>query len=121
MLSGAGLVKGNSSELVHFHQTSSLVASGTDASIDLENALEPEEEIDLNAPLFILITDDSGDLTGEMISANYEFEKTVKGGITTTNYKKLILKDFDASAERSMVPVVYNPEGSSSDKNTKEQ
>ena len=121
MLSGAGLVKGNSNQLIHFHQTSSLVASSLDASIDLENALEPEEEIDLNAPLFILMTDNSGDLTGEMISAGYQFETTTEGGISTTNYKKLILKDFDPDQEKSMIPVIYNPEGADSDKNTKQQ
>ena len=76
MLSGAGLVKGNSDEFVHFHQTSNLIASSTDGSIDLTNALEPGETVDIDAPLFILATDEGGDLTGEMITGYYTLDST---------------------------------------------
>ena len=84
MLSGAGLVKGNSNEEVHFHQTSNLIASSTDGSIDLSNALEPDETVDIDAPLFILEVDESGDLTGKMIDGYYTLDNT---------QTKLVLKD----------------------------
>ncbi|MBQ2593949.1 MAG: hypothetical protein II567_11805 [Candidatus Riflebacteria bacterium] len=84
MLSGAGLVKGNEDEEVHFHQTSNLIASSTDGSIDLSNALEPGEKVDIDAPLFILYVDKDGDLTGEMVSAYYTLNDA---------QDKLILKD----------------------------
>lgn len=76
MLSGAGLVKGNKNEEVHFHQTSNLIASSTDGSIDLSNALEPKETVDIDAPLFILEVDESGDLTGKIVSGYYTLDDT---------------------------------------------
>lgn len=64
MLSGAGLVKGTSSESVHFHQTTTALCDST-GKIDLTNALETAETIDSTAPLYVLAIED-GDLTGEV-------------------------------------------------------
>jgi len=67
MLSGAGVVKGakGTSDLIHFHQTSTAAIS-TGGVINLDDALEPGEEICSTAPLYIMYIDDYGDLTGEI-------------------------------------------------------
>ena len=92
MLSGAGLIKSkaDSEEIMHFHQTTALVASSEDGSLDLTNALEENETIDINAPFFILKTDKYGDLTGEIVQGNYI--------IDPTNNQKLVLKEVSASS-----------------------
>lgn len=100
MLSGAGLVKGNSDEFVHFHQTSNLIASSTDGSIDLTNALEPGETVDIDAPLFILATDEGGDLTGEMITGYYTLDST---------NTKLVLKNSVQGQQNAYFEVVDQP------------
>ena len=97
MLSGAGLIKSkaDSEEITHFHQTTALVASSEDGSLDLTNALEENETIDINAPFFILKTDKYGDLTGEVVQGNYI--------IDPTNNQKLVLKGVSASSIASGV------------------
>ena len=92
MLSGAGLIKSkaDSEGTTHFHQTTALVASSEDGSLDLTNALEENETIDINAPFFILKTDKYGDLTGEVVQGNYI--------IDPTNNQKLVLKGVSASS-----------------------
>ena len=66
MLSGAGLIKGlNDSEFIHFHQTT-MALVGADGTINLTNALEPNERIDDAAPLYVLGVDEGGDLTGNV-------------------------------------------------------
>ena len=100
MLSGAGLVKGNENEEVHFHQTSNLIASSTDGSIDLSNALEPKETVDIDAPLFILEVDESGDLTGKMVSANYTLDDTkTKLVLKKVSNPELIISTVDQKNE----------------------
>ena len=74
MLSGAGVVKGTSTQLVHFHQTTNAVATAGAAGtadagkvvIDLTDALESTEVICNTAPIFIVGLDDYDDLTGEV-------------------------------------------------------
>lgn len=67
MLSGAGVVKGTkgTNDFVHFHQTTT-ASIGASGIINLDNALENEEEICSTAPLYIMQIDDYGDLTGEI-------------------------------------------------------
>lgn len=78
MLSGAGLLKpkAESTDLVHFHQTTNAIISATTtgedgkvtaAEIDLTDALEPTEEICSTAPIYVMILDD-GDITGDIVS-----------------------------------------------------
>ena len=79
MLSGAGLFKSKaeSTDLVHFHQTTNAIISATTigengkvtaAEIDLTDALEPTEEICSTAPIYVMILDDYGDITGDIVS-----------------------------------------------------
>lgn len=67
MLSGAGVIKGTSQEIVHFHQTTTAVI-GAGGIIDLTDALESTETICSTAPLYIMKIDTYGDLTGEIMS-----------------------------------------------------
>ena len=68
MLSGAGLLKAKvaDNKKVHFHQTSMAVV-GTDGVIDLRDALNSGEEICATAPVYVMIIDETGDLTGETL------------------------------------------------------
>lgn len=66
MLSGAGVVKGQGEEAVHFHQTTMAVADA-DGIIDLSNALETTDFIDTTAPLFVMTMDDGGDIKDTLI------------------------------------------------------
>ena len=78
MLSGAGLIKAasDSTDKIHFHQTSNAIAaatatvtdSGNTVEIDLTDALESTEEICPTAPIYIMKLDDYGDITGEVLS-----------------------------------------------------
>ena len=79
MLSGAGLLKpkAESTDLVHFHQTTNAIISATTtgedgkvtaAEIDLTDALEPTEEICSTAPIYVMILDNYGDITGDIVS-----------------------------------------------------
>ena len=78
MLSGAGLLKAasNSTDQIHFHQTSTAIAAATAAvtstnntiEIDLTDALESTEEICSTAPIYIMKLDDYGDITGEILT-----------------------------------------------------
>lgn len=66
MLSGAGVVKGQGEEAVHFHQTTMAVADA-DGIIDLSNALETTDFIDTTAPLFVMTMDEGGDIKDTLI------------------------------------------------------
>ena len=94
-------------EEVHFHQTTiayvekNIVSSGegvnatttTTAIVNLTDALNSGEEIDSTAPVFVVITDSDGDLTGEIYSAQaVSFGKNV----TTKNAIKITDDDDDA-------------------------
>ena len=79
MLSGAGLFKpkAESTDRVHFHQTTNAIISATTidkdgkvtaAEIDLTDALEPTEEICSTAPIYVMILDDYGDITGDIVN-----------------------------------------------------
>ena len=75
MLSGAGVIKGqsDSTKKVHFHQISNAViengtASGgsTPQTIDLTFALLSTDQICSTAPIYVMKVDEAGDLTGEI-------------------------------------------------------
>lgn len=78
MLSGAGLLKAasDSTDQIHFHQTSTAIAAATTAvtstnntiEIDLTDALESTEQICPTAPIYIMKLDDYGDITGEILT-----------------------------------------------------
>ena len=86
ILAGAGLFdntnKDGSTRNIHVHKTArvggSFNASGT-VSIDLTDALETAEKIDESAPVFVMLEDADGSLTGDF----------VKGLTVDTSGKKL--------------------------------
>ena len=72
ILSGAGLIKGQDTEEVHVHQTSSAYASADAGLIDLTDALGTEEKICKDAPLFVMETEADGSLTGNFFEATID-------------------------------------------------
>lgn len=75
MLSGAGVVKGESSDnkKVHFHQTTMAtvdVDSGSGVgTIDLKSAMAGDDTICPTAPIYVMDVDDSGDIIGTIQSS----------------------------------------------------
>ena len=76
ILSGAGLIKGTASEKVHVHTTTNQII-GNDGKIDLSNALEAEDTICKEAPLFILGIDGDGSLNGKVLTASAVGDKDI--------------------------------------------
>ena len=67
VLSGAGLFNGkNKEDKVHVHTTANAYL-GTDGTIDLTDSLGASEEIDGLAPVFAMVAEEDGSITGEMI------------------------------------------------------
>lgn len=66
ILSGAGLFEGAEDDKVHVHATSTAYIDAN-GDIDLTDALGVEEAIDATAPVFVVITEDDGSLTGTMV------------------------------------------------------
>ena len=64
ILSGAGLFKSAETE-VHVHATSTAYTS--DGEIDLTDALGANEKICATAPIFVVVTEADGSITGEML------------------------------------------------------
>lgn len=76
ILSGAGLIKGTASEKVHVHTTTNQII-GDDGKINLSNALEAEDTICKEAPLFILGIDGDGSLNGKVLTASAVGDKDI--------------------------------------------
>ena len=66
VLSGAGLFKDQSKQ-VHVHTTANAYVSAT-GEIDLTDSLAEAEEIDATAPVFVMVAEDDGSLSGELIA-----------------------------------------------------
>ncbi len=66
VLSGAGLFKGENEE-VHVHNTANAYVDAN-GNIDLTDVLETEEKIDGTAPVFVMVSEDDGSITGDLIS-----------------------------------------------------
>ena len=67
MLSGAGLIQ-NEQEKVHVH-TTALANMGTNGTIDLTDVLGPEEKIDATAPVFAMVAEADGSITGDLLTS----------------------------------------------------
>ena len=67
MLSGAGLIQ-KEGEKVHVH-TTALANMGTDGTIDLTDVLGPEEKIDATAPVFAMVAEADGSITGDLLTS----------------------------------------------------
>ena len=82
MLSGAGLIQnGQEQEKVHVH-TTALANMGTNGEIDLTDALGPEEKIDATAPVFAMVAEADGSITGDLLTSVvvHESGKKLTGG-----------------------------------------
>lgn len=101
VLSGAGLFKG-ATEKVHVHATANAVV-GQDGKIDLTDALAAEEKIDGTAPIFVMITEEDGSITGELLTdlAVDSDGKTLTGA--TSAKGKTVFVDFYMAKEASKV------------------
>jgi hypothetical protein len=66
VLSGAGLFKADDKN-VHVHSTSVAYVSNS-GEIDLTDSLETEEKIDGTAPVFAILTEEDGSITGDVIT-----------------------------------------------------
>lgn len=78
VLSGAGLFKGQEAEEIHVHTTANAFV-GEDGIIDLTDVLGENEEIDVEAPVFAMIAEEDGSITGELV------ENLTVSGKTLTN------------------------------------
>lgn len=92
VLSGAGLFKQAGQE-VHVHTSSNAYVSA-DGVIDLTDALKADEEIDKTAPIFVMVVEDDGSLTGDLLEnlTVSEDGKTITGA--TTYAGKTVHVDF---------------------------
>lgn len=92
VLSGAGLFKAEG-ETVHVHTTANAFV-GEDGKIDLTDALETTEQIDSTAPVFVMVVEEDGSITGEMLSELVVKEggKTLTGATTAAG--KQVFVDF---------------------------
>ena len=74
ILSGAGLIKdpAESAKDVHVHTTAYQVVSKSE--IDLTDALGAEEKICDDAPIFVMITEADGSITGKVVKAAVDLE-----------------------------------------------
>ena len=67
ILSGAGVFKGSDdASEVHAHQTYTTTVN-TDGTINLNNALGKDEKIDATAPIFAVVAEEDGSITGDML------------------------------------------------------
>lgn len=98
VLSGAGLFKSDE-QIVHVHTTAAAYVSVSQAeaendtiTIDLTDALGPEEEIDDTAPVFVSIAEEDGSITGELLTGLTAKESEESDG------RKVLLTATDAAA-----------------------
>lgn len=83
VLSGAGLLKGTQEEVVHVHTTSAAYSSA--GLIDLTDALAENEKICPTAPIFVVVAEGDGSITGELIE-----------GLEVSADGKQLIGDIDA-------------------------
>jgi hypothetical protein len=90
ILSGAGLLKGNDKDKkeIHVHMTT-MAQANNDGSIDLTDALETEEEVCADAPIYVLPVDADGSLNGAPVTGTAD-GKT----ITATGVKGACFVDY---------------------------
>lgn len=90
VLSGAGLFKDQTKQ-VHVHTTANAYVSAT-GEIDLTDSLAETEEIDATAPVFVMVAEDDGSITGELIEGLTVAEKKITGATTAAG--KSVFVDF---------------------------
>lgn len=103
VLSGAGLFKGkNQDELVHVHATANAYVS-TEGDIDLTDSLGANEKIDAKAPIFVMVAEEDGSLSGEMITGVAVAEDGKKLTGATSAADKAVFVDFYISKKSANV------------------
>jgi hypothetical protein len=103
VLSGAGLFKGkNQDELVHVHATANAYVS-TEGAIDLTDSLGANEKIDATAPIFVMVAEEDGSLSGEMITGVAVAEDGKKLTGATSAADKAVFVDFYISKKSANV------------------
>ena len=102
ILSGAGLIGGDSSATgnVHVHQTAAATVS-TSGEIDLTDAIGSSESIDSTAPVFAVITEKDGSVTGEVLSGLSVSGSKLTGATSAAG--KTVFVDFYVSKSAANV------------------
>lgn len=100
VLSGAGLLKGKDEEVVHVHTTS--VAYSSTNEIDLTDALAVNEKICATAPIFAVVAEEDGSITGELIEG-LAVDDTGKKLVGTIEAGKILFVDFYIQKASSIV------------------
>mgnify|MGYP006987432686 FL=1 len=101
VLSGAGLFKGTT-EKVHVHATAQAMV-GQDGKIDLTDSLATGEKIDGTAPIYVMVTEEDGSITGECLSElAVDTEGKVLTGATSAKGKTVFV-DFYMAKNASTV------------------
>ena len=100
MLSGAGLISSNK-ETVHVHMTTT-VQGDVNGKIDLTDALGKDEVIDAEAPVFVMVLEKDGSLTGAPLEGGEISEDgksiTIEGAKNTN-----VMVDYYVSKEGTSV------------------
>lgn len=91
VLSGAGLLKGTEKEVVHVHTTSTAYSS--EGEIDLTDALAANEKICSTAPIFVVVAEEDGSITGELIEG-LAVDETGKKLVGKIEAGKTLFVDF---------------------------
>ena len=91
VLSGAGLLKGKGTEKVHVHSTA-MAYCDAEGNIDLADVFEGDEVICDTAPIFVMVVDADGGLTGESIANPTVDGTTIVCG--ESNGNKNVFVDF---------------------------
>ena len=99
VLSGAGLFKSNT-EKVHVHTTANAYV-GTDGVIDLSDVLGESETIDNTAPVFVMIAEADGSITGELVEDLAIANQTLTGATSAAG--KNVFVDFYVVKESANV------------------
>ena len=93
ILSGAGLFKSNDVN-VHVHTTSEAYV-GSDGKIDLTDVLGANEEIDKNAPVFVMLAEADGSITGDLLeNLTVAADGKSMSGADSEYYGKTVFVDF---------------------------
>lgn len=99
VLSGAGLFKSDKKK-VHVHTTASAYVSAS-GEIDLTDTLGESEEIDDTAPVFVMIAEDDGSITGDLVEGTTISGKKITGATGAAN--KTVFVDFYVVKDASKV------------------
>lgn len=103
VLSGAGLFKGKGQEeLVHVHATANAYVS-TEGAIDLTDSLGANEKIDATAPIFVMVAEEDGSLSGEMVTSVTVDEGGKKLTGATSAASKPVFVDFYISKKSANI------------------